>query len=286
MPAALLDTVVFEQLYPPQLLLRRPLYAFLLGTGYSVLGIGLALLLFPEDPALIAVAITSILFLPSLGRLSELVERQEAHGKETILSNAAPIIKVYLAAFFGIFLTFIIFSLGISSLAANVLFQRQLGVLYGSAAFTLPLLREILANNLLVFFLCFSVSLLAGNGAIFLIAWNASVWGTIFGSIARAAAASIEGSPAIILLVILTTVLPHVILEILAYIAAVVSGTVISDGIVRERLTSGRLHRVLLPNLLLFGIGLGTLILAAAVETFVLDNIGIYAKIAALAFGG
>jgi uncharacterized membrane protein SpoIIM required for sporulation len=148
------------------------------------------------------------------------------------------------------------------------------------------LLKDILANNLLVFFLCFFLSLAAGNGAIFIIAWNASVWGTIFGNLAKVAAMT-SGQSAIFLLgTILLTVLPHVVLEIIGYISSVSAGTTISDGLVKEKYGSPALYNILRRNLWMLSFGLCAVALGALVEVFVLLNIPAYTNIINLAFGG
>ncbi len=276
--------MVLEQLYPAKLLLRKPWLMFLLGACSAVIGLGLALLLFPKDPSLIAGAITSLLLLPSFGQLSAREERIER--KKGLFADIFPFLRLYLAAFFGIFIVFVLFSLILPSLTSNILFRNQLDILLGAATFSAPLFLDILANNVLVFFLCFFLSLVAGNGAIFLIAWNASVWGTIFGNLAKVAALT-SGQSAIFLLgTILLTVLPHVLLEIFGYISSVSAGTTISDGLVKEKYGSIAFYNILRRNVGVLFLGLFSLVVGVGVEVFVLLNIPAYMNIARLAFGG
>ncbi|MBW3022958.1 stage II sporulation protein M, partial [Candidatus Woesearchaeota archaeon] len=233
--------MVLEQIYSTEFLRKKPFFAFLLGITYTLLGLGAAILMFPEDPALVAVAITSVLFLPSLYLL--VVEEEEQESKERkfnllkIIRRQKQFIKVYVYAFLGRFVVFSFFSMILPTLAANHLFREQLAILgsVGGAFFSKGLFYGILTNNLKIFLLCFLVSFILGNGAIFIIAWNGSVWGTIFGNLAKSSALSVGKNPFIYFVLILISVFPHMILEILAYILAIVAGTLISQGMLKEK---------------------------------------------------
>ena len=195
------------------------------------------------------------------------------------------LLKLYLTIFFGSFFVFAFFALVLPSLSVNFLFKQQLEVLFGVGhAFSPSLFMSLLVNNFKVLMLCFLISLVAGNGSIFLIIWNASVWGTIFGVIAKTAAASIAGSPIILFGIILLSVLPHVFLEILSYLLSVISGTVISEALIKEKFGSQEQNTVLISNLLIFVAAVVVLVVAAGIETIVLNNFTTYATIARLAF--
>jgi len=289
--------VVFEELYSVRFLQRRPLAALLLGIAYTVIGMVIAIFTFPEDPALVAVAITSILFIPSLHQLTREQEtavrkRDEKSWFGTVasllrLSKSSAL--VYLFAFIGMFATFAFFSLSLPQLATNVLFKQQLEVFAGptgqALAFSGTLLVDLLRNNILVLLLCFIISLIAGNGSILFIAWNASVWGTFFATLARTAATQIEGSPVILLIIILFSVVPHMLLEISSYILAAISGSVLSDGIASEKFNSAPFSRVMNHALALLALAGLVLIIGMIVETLVLNNFDTYARIVELSFG-
>ena len=144
--------------------------------------------------------------------------------------------------------------------------------------------RDLLINNFQVLILCFTISVVAGNGSILFIAWNASVWGTIFGTLAKTTATQIQGSPAIIFLLIMLSVVPHMMIEILSYILAAVSGTMLSDGLVSERLTGLPFSNIMRRVIVLLVAALAVVVIGALVETFVLGNFTTYAKIITLSF--
>lgn len=103
--------MVFEQIYPPEFLKRRPSAGFLLGVGYTIMGLFLALMIFRRDPALIAVGITALLLLPTFYRLSISVISQKIKTFSEFIKELFPYTKVYVTVFFGIFFTFAVFAI-------------------------------------------------------------------------------------------------------------------------------------------------------------------------------
>lgn len=283
--------MVFEQLYSAQFLHDKPWYGFLLGVGYTILGLFISLIIWPNDPAVIAIGIISLFLMPSLSQLTEseeITERKlpsfKAFMKETI-----PHASVYVFIFFGIFFTFALFSIMLPKLAAGHLFRIQLDIVSGAATaggayFSTALFWELFAWNMQVLGLSFFLSLLAGNGAIVFIAWNASVWGTIFGNLAKTAAVQSLASPVILFALIILSVFPHTFLEGLSYMLSAISGTTISDGLVKEKLFSKNMWNVFRYNFYLLLIAIGVLAIGMIVETYVLGNFVTYRTIIQMAF--
>ncbi|MBD3310517.1 hypothetical protein GF351_04820 [Candidatus Woesearchaeota archaeon] len=283
--------MVLEQLYPLTLLEKNPLYAFLLGVGYSVIGIGSAVLLFPEDPALVAVAFIAIMILPTLNKLIRQEEEIESLKKDfgilLFFRDHKYIFYIYAFFFVGVLIGFGLFSLILPNLATNVLFRNQLEVLYGSvghAHFSLPLFWDILSNNLGVLILVFVAAFIFGDGGIFLITWNASVWGTIFGNLAKNAALGAGKSPFVYFGLVLLSVFPHMILEAFSYFSAASAGAVVSKAVIREKFFSYRFYTIFVNTLILLFFAFFVLLVAVAVETYVLNNLDIYRTIVAQAF--
>ena len=127
--------------------------------------------------------------------------------------------------------------------------------------------------------LSFFLSLIAGNGAILFIAWNASVWGTVFGNLAKTAGLVSTLNPFILFLLVILSVFPHTFLEGLSYMLSAISGTTLSDGFVKEELTSRNMFVILKYNALLLLVAIGMI-----VETYVLGNFTTYRTIIQLAF--
>ena len=81
--------MVLEQLFSLPLIEKKPWYALFIGFTYTVIGLGLAVWIFGEDPALVAVAFTALLLFPTLRRLLH-----EPKSKEQIQEKIAQKIKL------------------------------------------------------------------------------------------------------------------------------------------------------------------------------------------------
>ncbi len=292
--------MVLEHIFPEDWLEQKGRYAFILGIVYSVIGIIIASVLFPGDPALVAVAFTSMLLLPELYKVFSIEERQLSVEKNVSLRSLwrddIEVVRIYVFLFLGILLTYSVGAMIIPGLEANTLFREQLEIRFGQgfagnaiagqaisgqavAGFSSDLFFSLLSNNFLVLLACFILALLTGDGAIFLITWNASVWGTIFGITAKNAALFSGDHPFLIFGLVMLYVFPHMILEGISYFLAAISGSVISKDVVLEEFASSRFFEVFGFNLYLFLFGLIFLLLGAGVEAWVLNNVQGYQEI-------
>ncbi len=276
--------MVLEHIFPENWLEKKAGYAFILGAIYSIIGILIASVLFPGDPALVAVAFTSLLLLPELYKLFSIEERKERVESRVSLKNLwkddFDLVKIYLFLFVGILLVYSIGTMVLPSFETNTLFREQLEIRLGqgfagnatfSGLLSSDLFWSLLSNNFLVMLACFILALLTGDGAIFLIVWNASVWGTIFGYTAKAAS-TFSGENAYLLFgKIMASVSPHMLVEMLAYILAAIAGAVISKDVLLEEFASDRFMEVFGFNLYLLLIAVITLFLGAFLETIALD---------------
>jgi len=279
------------RILPEKWLEKRAEYAFFLGWTYSIISIIIAAMVFPRDPSLVAIAFTSILLLPELRKIFEL--KSEELGEEKrfsirkLFSLNKDFVKIYLFLSLGIFLVYSTAAIVLPSFQVNRLFQTQLGVrgIYGETiAFSSDVFISILVNNWWVLLACFLISLLTGDGGIFMITWNLSVWGTIFGVLARDAGFTMGTNPILLFLLIILIVGPHGFLEILSYILGAISGGMILKGLRKEGFGSANFRRLTYYIMILFLIAVVVLVLGGLVETFVLDNSGLYREIIAMSY--
>ena len=231
--------MVFEHLFPEKVLESREWTGFFLAFIYSTLAIIIARLLFPANSGLVSVVFVSIFLLPYFEIILKREELQEKHEKHHtfwhLFYDNLDVIRTYFFLFFGIYLAFMLYTFFSPYFGYDVsaVFREQLSLesVRGGATFGFSTFMDIFLNNWWVLLACFVVSLIAGDGAIFFIAWNASTWGTIFGYRALAASVHTGDSALVALLVIVFITLPHVILEGGAYILAAIAGGVLSDAV-------------------------------------------------------
>jgi uncharacterized membrane protein SpoIIM required for sporulation len=272
--------MVLEQLYSVGWIEKKTRYAFLMGIGYSILGIIAAMFIFPQDPGIAAIAFTSLLILPSLTKLISIEANQAAREKKFSLRQLiwehGDIFKIYVFLFLGILLAFAFFSIVWPHLATSSIFSQQASI-FGTlatgkataAASAGAFFWGLLKNNLLVLVICLVLSLIYGTGAIFILTWNASVWGVVFGLMAKNSAVVAGANPFWIFALTFIAVFPHLVLEALSYIIAAVSGGVISKAVIREKVFSNRFNQIVQDGLMLFVLALIVLFVAAYIEVFV-----------------
>ena len=280
--------MVLEQIYPLKLIEKHWIFAFILGVSYSIIGIGTSIILFPEDPAIVAVAFISIMILPTLNKLLKEEEEIESQKDEfnlfIFLRDHKYIFLIYILLFLGVLLGFSFFTLGLPELTTNHIFENQVNVVYGDgkgggAVFNTTLFKDIFFNNLTVLIICFVTAFVLGDGAIFLITWNASVWGTIFGIYAKNAAAAGFYNPFLSFVIVIAIAFVHLTLEAFAYISSATAGGVVSKGILKEKFFSERFLHIIKNTIILIIFAIIVLLVAVTAETFVLGNVGTYQTI-------
>lgn len=274
--------MVLEHIFPEDWLEHKGRYAFILGVIYSIIAVVIASRIFPGDPALPAVAFTAILLLPELYKIFSIEERQESMEQQVsaraLWRDDVDVVRIYFFLFIGILLVYAVGAMILPEFQANTLFREQLEIRFGQGfagsatggIFRSGLFMDLLSNNFMVLMACFVLALLTGDGAILLITWNASVWGTIFGITAKNAALFSGQTPFLLFGAIMAIVFCHMIIEGISYFLAAISGSVISKDVILEKFASERFMEVFKFNVYLFVFALAFLLLGAVVETLVL----------------
>jgi uncharacterized membrane protein SpoIIM required for sporulation len=270
--------MVLEQVYSHEWIKKKSRYAFLMGLSYSIIGIASGMFLFPKDPGLAAIAITSLLILPSLNKLFAAESNEAKKGKFSLIEmfrDHNDIFRVYLFLFLGILLSFSFFSIVWPTIATSRIFAQQVSVLgiSGQAYAGGGLFASLLSNNVKILVFCLLASFFYGSGAIFIITWNASVWGTIFGVIARESAGAAGQNPFMYFILTLMAVFPHMILEASAYFLAAISGGIVSKAVIREKTFSKKFNQVVQDGFVMFIIAVFVLIIAVYIEAFVTGHL-------------
>jgi hypothetical protein len=175
------------------------------------------------------------------------------------LSFYREVIMSFVAIFTGMTLVFSLLYLLLPSEVAEKSFQTQIneikairGYFWFGGTF-----QTILINNIGVLFLSFLFSLIYGSGAIFILAWNASILATAASMLAKSLGGAYK------LPIALLSYMPHGSLEIVAYFLAAIAG-----GIASYHLTRSKEIKVFLEDcLFLLALGMVFLLLGAIVET-------------------
>lgn len=280
--------MVLEQAFKLKWIERKE-HSFFLGFIYTFIGVLSAYLIIPSYAGTMSIAFTSILLIPSLNKLLAEEENVEIREKKMSLrllfKDHFDIIKVYLFLFFGIFFAYLILAAVLNIESAERIFEAQLrltdvvGNAIGTGSPNLDFFISILLNNILVFIVCFALSLFYGAGSILFLTINASAWGTFFGYTFKQTLLSASSGKVMVFICFLLPVLPHTVTEALSYIFAAIVGGVVSKAVLREKIFSKKFNHIITDAVILIVIGLVLVALAAIIEVFVLSGSGWFSAI-------
>jgi len=278
---------MLESIVNPKRLEKGPLKMLLVGLIYASLSLLLVKWFFSNDPVLyefagILVVTFSVMF--SLPFMYFLIKTEEEEDEQ--IEGFFGVWKMHkdaVYAFMWLFLGFVIaFSFWFIILQDSNLFNAQIGTYctinspgniencisqfsfessFTGAATNEARFLQIIVNNVYVMIFTLIFSLIFGAGAIFILAWNASV---------IAAAIGIFGSYKIVDIPLgLARYMIHGFPEIAAYFITALAGGIFGVGVIRNGVRSKIFLRVLENSIILIFIALIILFLAAVIEVYV-----------------
>lgn len=226
--------MVLESLVSVKDALRNPWHMIGFGVIVSLVSILVSYTIFPDSVGLVTVSMITIISAPLMAGIL----RYEEWSEEKALSLSSrldpiqlfirhkEIFLVYSAFFFGIVLALSAAFIFLPASLSQQIFDYQvseigkigqaLGSFTAGGAF-----YQIFANNALVMSISFAFALLFGVGAIFILAWNASVLSAAIGIVTNSSGVANA----------IATFLPHGVFEIAAYFMAAISGGIVSVAV-------------------------------------------------------
>ncbi len=242
----------------------------LFGTGlvHASLAIGMASVLFPSASGLVSTFFIAFGLLPTFNRLLD----ENAHAiwdkaEHPIAANAKTVLGLF-AIFLGIFTVYFFLASYLSAEKAQSVFEKQLAGVSPLSRLTTQDFDDfmmILKHNVVVLYVFFFISIVYQLGAMFVLAWNASVWGAVFGFLLQAHAlptevmrvAPISGGHEVGFSsyqsgLLVLSFLPHLSLEAVGYIVAAMSGLFLGKALRRYTIDSAEFTRVMNACFLLF----------------------------------
>ncbi|MFH0711179.1 MAG: stage II sporulation protein M [Candidatus Aenigmatarchaeota archaeon] len=258
--------MVLERLISMKTALRQPQWMLILGGLVSVICLFISFVVFQTSTGLMTSLLVTIAVTPLMLRLVRYDEKKEEleakfAAEGNILARHRDILTIYSAFFSGMIITLSIVFILLPSVTGEKIFSDQLkeiNLIRGNVAFG-DTLQRIIFNNIGVLFLSFVFSFLFGAGAIFILAWNASILAAAIGMAAKSLG-GVTGLPFAVL-----AFFPHGSLEILAYFIGGVAGGLISAAITRKK--SPRFNFIVKDTAQLMLISVLVLSLAALVES-------------------
>ena len=250
---------------------RRLLEILAVGFFYASISIFLSFWIFPEHSSL---AMVFMCVLPTIYVLQGVLRGEEKkeedyNSEEWLLKQHLGKLAFFLFLFLGFVLAFGVWAFFLGPEKTSLLFEIQenavshINNITGDAV-TTGTFFKILSNNLKVMSLSLIFALFYGAGAIFILAWNASVMGLVIGVLAR----NTLGFSALPLA--FTKYFIHGIPEMFAYLTAAMAGGILFIAFLEgDLIKKGKTKRIIIDVSTLMIVSILILIVAAILEIYV-----------------
>lgn len=217
--------------------IKNPWHMVIFGAIISLVSLGVAYLVFPQYLGILTVFLITIISAPFMFNLLKYEEAREEIEVEKVsfvqrinpisaFSRQSETFVIYSAFFAGMVIALSLAFVVLPQNFVSELFNEQISqigkinLILGGATFG-DTFGKIVQNNLVVMAVAFVFALLFGIGAIFILAWNASVLAAAIGIVTKSSGVTDA----------LVTFLPHGVFEIAAYFVAGIAGGIISVAI-------------------------------------------------------
>ena len=258
--------MVLERLLEAKYTRKEPLLIFFFSIMITTISVFISYTVFKESTGLFTIVIISLIMVPFMNSMlmEEEIETEKTGEMEPFLQRHGDVISAYVALFAGMTLAMCIAFVILPEDIVQHIFDEQIkevNIIRGRFTFGNQLL-DILSNNISVLLLSFLFSFLLGTGAIFVLAWNASVLSAAMGLIAKSFG-GVGGIPVAVM-----TFFPHGSFELTAYFIGAIAGGLVSAAITRKR--SYKFWFVIGDSIKLLFISVLLLIIGAVIETAII----------------
>jgi uncharacterized membrane protein SpoIIM required for sporulation len=256
--------MVLERMVSVRTALKNPLWVFGIGAIVSLACLVVAYFVSTTSVGFFTsflITITMVPLMLNLARQQEAKQEEFIHRHFSLLRANRALIIVYAAFFCGMIFSLSLLYYALPDMYVQKLFDdqiTQINMIRGNVAFG-GVFTKIILNNISVMFISFFFSFLFGAGAVFILAWNASILSAAIGMAAKSIG-GVKGLPLAVLMFF-----PHGSLEILAYFIGAIAGSLVSVAVTRRK--SHNLGFVVAESLQLLGVSIVLLLIAGFIES-------------------
>ncbi len=266
---------MLESLLRPKKSENRPIDVFFIAVMFSFIGVAFALQIFPAQSSIFAISLITIMFMPFFQKLFELEEKKDYKLHKNLLVRHRKLFYVlgmfFLGTIVALSFIYVFFPHARGAFSMQEDWYRAQGRTITGQITAEEDFALFFVNNTQVLLMMFILSTIFGAGAIFILAWNASVISVYISSVINSfiregvstELAYILGVPAG-----LGSIALHGLPEIAAYFVAAMAGGMLSVGIIRERF-KGHFEKIFVDSLLFLGLAEALIVVAAVLEAYV-----------------
>ncbi len=265
---------ISDVLLSPNKASRHPFEIFIVSFFYATLSIFIGMWLLPDYASLVSIffMVLSCLYVIQSALIKDEDKESDFISEKETIKQHLKTLGLFMIIFLGFLFAFVFWTIvlpnDIASQAFKIQFEEyeKVRTITGNAT-SFNDFEIILTNNFRVLILSLIFSLFYGAGAIFIIAWNASILGFVMGSIAKETLG--------------LTALPHITLkyflhgipEIFAYMLVALAGGILFITIIRGDVKKGKMKRILLDTFIIITLAIIILIISALIETYISPRI-------------
>ncbi len=263
---------MLDVLFNPARAERHPLEIAIVAFFYSSISIILGLWIFKESISLAIIFLTTISCLYVIQGAIKIEEKKEKNWNDEkwLLKQHKSIAIMILALFIGFTFSFALWSFFLPQEISQTVFTmqgssvEQVKLITGKATDISATFTTLFTNNIKIVLISLIFAVFYGAGAIYIIAWNASVMGFVIGTISR------ETFGLIALPIAFAKYFLHGIPEMLAYILASVAGGILYFALIKGDLVNkDKIKRIILDTTALILIAILLLLFSAILEIYI-----------------
>lgn len=261
---------LFDLFFNPIETEKKPYLLTLIGFFYASLSLLLSLWLFPEYASLVMIFLTTFasLFLFQKALMLEERKEKDISSEKYLLKEHSKILVLFIYLFIGFLAAFLLWTIILPQTLMTQTFSLQQDTIKEILSITgsstsSDNLTLILKNNFRVLALSLLFAIFYGAGALFILAWNASIMGYVIGYLAKSSL-GLSHLP-----IIITRYAIHGLIEMSAYFVGALAGGILFIAILKKDLRKYRLKRTLIDSLALILIASILLLIAGLIEVYI-----------------
>lgn len=283
--------MVLESIFPTDSLLKNKFLLFIYTAIICLFSIGLSLIFFKQNTSILSIAFTTIAFMYFLNKVYFTREKIVLSKEKKFFAKYGFLIKIYLKIFITVSVIFTLLFVFLPVSYKEIIFTEQLNTLNtvdnikdtinisGNLYLSNPqgLFGYIFLNNLGVILAILLFSFLFGVGALFIIIYQASVFGTIVGAEIISLIPIYANFSSGKLIAFLhgsflgLGLLPHGIFEFFAYFLAAISGGIISAILHGHYINiRSNLKKILIDLTIILFASIACIFIGALIETYLI----------------
>ncbi|MBN1543980.1 stage II sporulation protein M [Candidatus Woesearchaeota archaeon] len=267
--------MVLEGLIQPFKAEKKPFELFFLGIIFSSVAIVLSIFIFSPHSSIVSISLTAMVCVPVIYGVIKIEERKsmEIQKEMLLVKEHGRALLFFLCLFLGFVVSFSLWYIFLPESYASEVFSVQTDTISGvwedvtgNAVGPAKAATQLIVHNSKVMLFCLLFAFFYGFGAIFILAWNASVIGVAIGDVVRS---SIGVSIVSSISAGLFRYLVHGIPEIAAYFTAGLAGGIISIAVINHDIKSAHFKNIVKDSADLIALSFVFLVVAALLEVFV-----------------